>query len=723
MPVGAAARTTVESAREVLEAGSWLERTLAEARASVTEAHRSLAAPQVRERLRAIPVERLRDAVPGLRVAGLREAGLATVWDVVALDPADLTRLDAIEGVGPRTAAAIQQAATDVARAVNETVQVRLADAAASGLVVSLSRLADVSGAARPLRQLVARVLPALRADLPASEPATGRLSWLFAGAERREAASRALERLDQVVTWASANAVLDHVAAVRRVADAPLTEADARARLATDAAGLQTLLAETVELRLDTAAAEGYLPADIVAQIAAQPLDDARLSVTLRGYQSFGARFALVQRWVLLGDEMGLGKTIQALAVMGHLAAGGATHVVVVCPASVVVNWVREVGAHTTLTAVRLHGDDRDGALARWVASGGVAITTFETLATLDMPDGVRPALLVVDEAHYVKNPTTRRARLVGALGRRCERVLYLTGTPMENDVEEFRALVSVLAPSAAVDPRELDAVAGPAAFRTAVAPVYLRRNAADVLTELPALVQAEEWVEFTAADAAAYLAAVRAGNFSQMRRAGYAAGDPRASAKLARLLELCNEARKNGRKVVVFSFFLGVLATVDAALRHHGFTAFGPLTGSTPVEERQRLVDDFSHAEGSAVLVCQVQAGGVGLNMQAASVVILCEPQVKPTLEAQAVARAHRMGQVENVCVHRLLAADTVDERLLDLLSHKQRLFDAFARESTLADATPAATDVSEVALARQVVAAEQARLARQAIPDDPS
>jgi len=111
--------------------------------------------------------------------------------------------------------------------------------------------------------------------------------------------------------------------------------------------------------------------------------------------------------------------------------------------------------------------------------------------------------------------------------------------------------------------------------------------------------------------------------------------------------------------------------------------------------------------------VLVSQIQAGGVGLNMQAASVVILCEPQVKPTLETQAIARAHRMGQISRVQVHRLLVADSVDQRMLELLDAKTALFDAFARRSELAETTPQALDLTEAALARRVVDAERARL----------
>jgi hypothetical protein len=111
--------------------------------------------------------------------------------------------------------------------------------------------------------------------------------------------------------------------------------------------------------------------------------------------------------------------------------------------------------------------------------------------------------------------------------------------------------------------------------------------------------------------------------------------------------------------------------------------------------------------------VLLAQVQAGGVGLNLQAASVVVLCEPQIKPTMEEQAIARAHRMGQIRRVQVHRLLAADSVDQRLLEILAGKSRSFDAYARRSDTAESAPEAVDVAEQSLARQIVAAEQQRL----------
>src|SRR5690606_31260374 len=155
----------------------------------------------------------------------------------------------------------------------------------------------------------------------------------------------------------------------------------------------------------------------------------------SLRGYQSFAARFALVQKKVLIGDEMGLGKTIEALAVLAHRAAEGGRWFLVVCPASVVTNWTREVALRTGLTPRRLHGPQRDTALEEWRRDGGVAVTTYATLGRIwSALDGFELDGLVVDEAHYVKNPGARRSERVARLAARTEYVVLLTGTPLEN-------------------------------------------------------------------------------------------------------------------------------------------------------------------------------------------------------------------------------------------------------------------------------------------------
>ena len=221
-------------------------------------------------------------------------------------------------------------------------------------------------------------------------------------------------------------------------------------------------------------------------------------------------------------------------------------------------------------------------------------------------------------------------------------------------------------------------------------------------MLEELPPRLDIEEWVELRGRDLEAYWHAVAAGNFMAMRRAAYAPGRPADSAKLGRLAEIVEEASANGRKVVIFSYFREVLEIVAARL---GDIAMGPLTGSTPPINRQNMIDDFTARRGPAVLVSQIQAGGVGVNIQAASVVILTEPQWKPTIEDQAIARCHRMGQVRSVDVHRLLAEDTVDQRMLEILATKAALFDEYVRRSELKDQSPDAVDVSDLKAAEEV------------------
>ncbi|MGY1994733.1 SNF2-related protein, partial [Mycolicibacterium fortuitum] len=397
------------------------------------------------------------------------------------------------------------------------------------------------------------------------------------------------------------------------------------------------------------------------------------------------------------------------------HLRAKGDHNFLVVCPAAVVTNWVREVSAKSKLPVHRLHGPDRQWAAKNWQRNGGVGVTTFDTLRWLNDEVSI-PALscVVVDEAHYIKNPDALRTQRTAQLIDSCERAILLTGTPLENRLDEFRNLVGYLRPDLVLDANEF----APKKFRRQVAPAYLRRNQEDVLTELPELVEVDEWMPMSGDDAAAYRSAVEQRNFMAMRQATMKQGIK--STKMQRLVEIVQEAEANGRRVVVFSHFLDILSDVA---RHMPGRVFGPLTGSVAASQRQVMVDDFSAANKGAVLVAQIVAGGVGLNIQAASVVVICEPQLKPTTEWQAIARAHRMGQLESVQVHRLLSDEGVDQRLREILATKKELFESFARESETAASAPEAYDVTEAELARDIIAAERERLFGQSVKTAPS
>ncbi|MDX6362903.1 MAG: hypothetical protein QOC85_1913 [Streptomyces sp.] len=749
-PVGRRARDLLTEGARLYEAARTVLADHARALEAVRSALAPLQAELVAQELELIPVSRLKDVTEGrLRLGAIESAGLGSVR---AVYESSRYALRQIPGVGAQTADQALAAARQIARAVEETVSPRIdvdhPEPRTAALVVALQRLVEAGPELRRAVDAARRLDQRLATLLPAARPAAGRLRMAFSGRDRRESAIAALTEIRELTADAAARGVRLLLAqASTDLLRQPASDIEAWVDFELRSAEYYSQLAEVSDHTPDVAAAEGFLPSEVAERVHAQALDDTQLRVSLRGYQSFGARFALAQRRVVLGDEMGLGKTIQAIAALAHLAAEGHSHFVVVCPAGVLINWTREIRARSTLRAVPVHGPDRRDAYAEWRERGGVAITTFDVLHTLPLPDGseprppartragkrspqgraerrpARPAgspaqdratpeapgMLVVDEAHYVKNPETRRSKAVAVWTGHCDRVLFLTGTPMENRVEEFRSLVRHLRPDLLPRIHSGSAVAGPHAFRTSVAPAYLRRNQQDVLTELPGLLQVDEWEEFSAADQDAYREAVEAGNFMAMRRAGYVHAEK--SAKLQRLRELVSEAAENGLKVVVFSYFRDVLATVHEAL---GEGVFGPISGSVPAARRQRLVDEFAAAGGHAVLLSQIEAGGVGLNLQAASVVILCEPQVKPTLEHQAVARAHRMGQVRPVQVHRLLVTDSVDERLLSILKNKDRLFDAYARRSDVAEATPDAVDVSDGSLARRLVEEEQQRLA---------
>lgn len=686
--------------------------------AALVEADRDA---RVHTELGVVPVAQLGAMTDrNLRLRALADAGYATAADLLGVPAATL---DAVPGVGTQTARSVVAAVEQLAGAVRAGVPVRLEvdrsgrpDTATTVEVLRLlDRLLRLRPVVEPHREALAGYASAVAVHAESAAPAAGRLRFALS---RRATKDRARRALAALAGWDATLAGADGLGATIDRASAACAVPDADASTLWDAferraAEFYAVLGSIVPLAQDVLAARGLLTAELADRVAAHPLDLSAMRVPLRGYQEFGARFALNQGRALLGDEMGLGKTVQALAAMAHLAADGDRHFLVVCPAGVLVNWLREVEAKTTLTAHRLHGPERGAALARWRAEGGVAVTTFEGLPHVP-PDAAEVALLVVDEAHYVKNPEAQRSRVVAAWASTVWRVLLLTGTPMDNRIEDFVALVRLLdADLAASLPRHLGLV-GADTFRRDVAPVYLRRNQEDVLVELPDLVQVDAWEDLSPAGERVYREAVASGNFMAMRRAAWLTPDPDDSTKLGRLREIVTEAAENGQRTVVFSYFRDVLDVVATALRHPGGPpVFGPLTGDVPADERQAVIDAFAAGPRDGVLVAQITVGGVGLNLQAASVAVLCEPQLTPAAEAQAVARLHRMGQVRAVVAHRLLAEDGVDERVVELLAGKRRVFDAYVRESSVAEAAVAAVDVTEAGLAREVVAMEQARL----------
>ena len=442
--------------------------------------------------------------------------------------------------------------------------------------------------------------------------------------------------------------------------------------------------------LGTNPSSASGAFSPELLAKIEGRPLQLEGFRWTLRGYQQFGAQFILSTGGTLLGDEMGLGKTVQALAAATTLHhEEPQSRTLVVMPAGLLYQWVREARTMTPLLVSLAHGAEKESAVAEWLEKGGLLAVSYATLRTLGLDEQLeerRLALVIADEAHYVKNPEAKRTQALAALLDRAERRCFMTGTPLENHPDEFQRLLTLLDPSwhARTERGFHDRTSGfldPRIFQERVAEVYLRRTQRDVLTELPPRLERDEWVELTEEERTAYQELVRAGDFMGLRQVATQVRGDQPSSKLERLAECLEEHREEGRKVVVFSYFLSALDACRSVT-----DVVGTIHGGVSPADREEIIEEFRAAPAGAVLLGQIVAAGVGLNLQCASAVILLEPQLKPALEAQAIARAHRMGQTRRILVHRLLAAGTIDARLRQRLAEKAELFDRYAEGSVL-------------------------------------
>ena len=424
----------------------------------------------------------------------------------------------------------------------------------------------------------------------------------------------------------------------------------------------------------------DGDIDVSLLKQIQATPLLLESFHTELRHYQEFGTKYILHQKRVLLGDEMGLGKTIQAIAAMNHLHYKGHRYFLVICPAGLLLNWKREIEKLTDMQAYMLHGTGISD-FEIWKSDGGIAIINYEGLDKIIFDKDFSLDMVVVDEAHFVKNKEAQRTRNTVRMIEQAEYALYMTGTAIENNVDEMCYLIECLNPSIASEVKDMKYLAKADLFRKKIAPVYLRRKRVDVLMELPELTIHDEWCMMNEEEIISYRKAVESGNFMAMRRVSWSSLN---STKAERMVELCLQALGEGRKVVIFSYFLETLSFVTDLLLGKSLPV---ISGKLSLEKRQEILRQFDEPV-VRVLPIQINVGGIGLNIQTAEIVILCEPQLKPSDEMQAISRVYRMGQINHVFVYRLLSADTIDEVLVKRLHEKQNIFNQFADESEISD-----------------------------------
>ncbi|CAN2188869.1 DEXHc_Snf domain containing protein [Candidatus Nanopelagicaceae bacterium] len=668
---------------------------------------------QVLLELAKLPVDRLKDATEEtVRIETLRKYGFQNVASIYNSSAIQLERIPGITLNAAQSLKALaDQMYQAVAQSISYGIDVDDLTQADTELIENLQGLDYLRAATKNSTSKMKPIAQSLRNSLSQTQPLNSRFRWFFTGSEKKERALNALQEITYLVgepaTIALVEAARYGLDALEKRSAQPVEEFKKRS------SDYYAILEEVTNVRPNTAA-NRHFNQELLDKIQAQDLDTSTIKATLRQYQTFGGKFALTQNRVIIGDEMGLGKTLQAISAIAHRSSTGASRFLVVCPASVITNWMREVDARSELPIIKIHGEDHKASLQKWVESSGIGITTFDTLKSFEISEeqiaGLGVDTVIVDEAHYIKNISTGRTRTIAKWLDRSPNVIFLTGTPLENRVDEFIALAKLLDSKVGNELSRVAMAAGPESFRRTVAPIYLRRNTEEVLKELPELIEVVEYCTWEGVDKQKYIDAVASGNFMAMRRAAFSAQPDMMPSKLERLLELVDESFESGQKVIVFSYFRSIIEQVMQAL---GERAVGPITGSVSSTQRQNIVDEFQSSPTPRVLVGQIQAAGTGLNIQAASVVILCEPQIKPSLEVQAIARAHRMGQVRKVQVHRLILPESVDEQMLAMLARKQSEFDDYARDSDLANQASGAKDATEESMAKIIVLEERKRL----------
>lgn len=440
-------------------------------------------------------------------------------------------------------------------------------------------------------------------------------------------------------------------------------------------------------------------------------------LKATLRPYQEQGLSWL---RFVhdlgsggVLADDMGLGKTLQTIALLLSLKnETKGMRALIVAPTSVVSNWVREIERFSpNLTTALWHGAGRREQMKE-LESANIIITSYALLRRdIDLLKKLKLDYAILDEAQNIKNPLSATAAAAKDLG--AQRRLALTGTPIENRLSEIWSIFEFVSPGL-LGPlnkfeerfaRPIDQGDSKQAsrLRAVIHPFILRRTKMEVVKDLPPKIESDKLIDMAPDQKAIYtqvLREVRAQVMGEVERVGVAksqlhilaaltklrqaACDPRLlglprefthedSGKLMALRELVEECESGGHKVLIFSQFVSMLKLMAKSLDEDKIT-YEYLDGSTT--DRPERIERFQTDPTVACFLISLKAGGSGLNLTAADTVIHFDPWWNPAVEDQASDRAHRIGQKKVVTVYRLVAAGTIEEKILQLKAKKKEL-----------------------------------------------
>ena len=416
----------------------------------------------------------------------------------------------------------------------------------------------------------------------------------------------------------------------------------------------------------------------------------DLNLPHQLRPYQWAGVRFLVESDAVLLADEMGLGKTVQvavSLEILRHKLQ--LTRALVVVPASLKLNWETELRRWApSLSVQRVQGDAADRR-AYYLLPINVLIVSYEEIR-LDINNfvnDVRFDVVVLDEAQRIKNPHSKSSLACRLLKR--NRSWALTGTPIENSLSDLISIFRFVKVGTLYQGFSRDEI------HSRMCPFFIRRCKRDVLKDLPPIIDQEILVELQGKQQDTYLRAWE-GRWNNADSSPTGFSQANLFAIITKLKQVCNYDSESGEsakfnvllnileshitsddKIIVFSQYVETLKWLAPQIKNIPCEIFH---GALSQRKRERILDRFRQESGPRCLLISLKAGGVGLNIQEASTVVLFDRWWNPAVENQAIQRAHRFGRERPLHVIRFVVLDSIEERISNIIEKKQELFENY-------------------------------------------
>jgi superfamily II DNA or RNA helicase len=445
-------------------------------------------------------------------------------------------------------------------------------------------------------------------------------------------------------------------------------------------------------------------------------PLGKLQVTAKLRDYQEVGVRWLSMLNHYgfggILADDMGLGKTLQTIAFLSSVVTAD-SKILILAPSSLIYNWKEEFEKFAPQMKVEvIYGlkASRDEIIA---SNPQVAITSYASFRQdVEQYEKNQYQYLILDEAQVMKNSQTKIAQYLRKFD--VPHTFALSGTPIENHVEELWSIFQIVLPGLFPGKKEFKQLS-PETISHYVKPFIMRRKKSEVLQELPDLIEMSYKNELADDQKTIYLAQLKQMQdrilssseeelnrskmeiLSGLMRLRQICDTPSLfledytgeSGKLDSLRELLEQIKDGNQRVLIFSQFRGMLDIIEKELDALKMTSF-KITGSTPANERQDMTNAFNSGQGDAFLI-SLKAGGVGLNLTGADTVILVDLWWNPAVEDQAIGRAHRMGQDKNVEVYRMITRGTIEEKIQELQTSKRHLV------STILDGTETRSSLS--------------------------